>query len=241
MRGTVSSCSDAVLELQDVLVRQSGRVLLRGVSFRCHKGDLVSLVGPSGAGKSTLLKAINRLLDEEGGYSVEGNILFEGKNVREDGVDKFMLRRDVGLVLQSPVMFPGSIQANVSVAALQHGLVSRKDAPDLVHDVLERVGLWREVRDRLKEDARSLSVGQQQRLTLARALTLNPKVLLLDEPTSALDAVSANTVEELLLGLLPALSMVLVTHNALQAERLATKCYRLPCPIQLSLPLERAP
>ncbi|MCA2959237.1 MAG: phosphate ABC transporter ATP-binding protein [Silvanigrellales bacterium] len=217
----------ALLELHGVGVRKSGRVLVQDVSFSCDVGELVAVVGPSGAGKSTLLRSINRLLEEEGGYDVDGSILLAGRNVRAREVDKFFLRREVGLVLQAPVMFPGSIQGNVCVAALQHGLAKRKEAPELAHEVLERVGLWREVRDRLKDDARSLSVGQQQRLTLARTLTLKPKVLLLDEPTSALDPVSTEKVEELLLSLRPMLGMVLVTHNIGQAERLATKTCRL--------------
>lgn len=216
-----------LLELHDVGVRKSGRTLVRGVSFSCDTGELVALVGPSGAGKSTLLRSINRLLEEEGGFDVDGRILLSGRNVRAREVDKFSLRREVGLVLQSPVMFPGSILGNVCVAALQHGLVTRKDERALAEEVLERVGLWREVRDRLKDDARALSVGQQQRLTLARTLTLKPKVLLLDEPTSALDAASTEKIEELLLGLRPVLGMVLVTHNGGQAERLATKTFAL--------------
>ncbi len=200
-------------------VSVGGRVILRDVSLRIAPRQVYGLVGPSGAGKSTLLRAFNRLLDLQPGYTVSGRVLFKGRDVRAPGEDADTLRRRVGMVFQQPAVFPTSIAANVVFGARHHTPLPKAARAELVETSLRQAGLWNEVKDRLAESALRLSVGQQQRLCLARTLAVDPEVVLMDEPTSALDARSTELIEQLILELKRTRTVVLVTHNLEQARR----------------------
>lgn len=212
-----------VLETRDLWVWHGSQALLREVTVPFAAGAVTCVTGPSGAGKSTLLRALNRLLDLDPGLRVEGQVLLEGEPVYAPGVDVDRLRTRVGMLFQQPVVFPGSIRDNVLFAARRLRSLARRHWDERVHQVLAEVGLWEEVRGRLAQPAASLSVGQQQRLCLARSLILEPRVLLLDEPTSALDAGSREAIEALILRRRGRQSFVVVTHDLAQARRLADR------------------
>lgn len=208
-----------VLATEGLGVNVGGRVILRDVSLRIAPRQVYGLVGPSGAGKSTLLRAFNRLLDLQPGYTVRGRVLFKGRDVRARGEDADALRRRIGMVFQQPAVFPTSIAANVVFGARHHVPLTKAARVELVEASLRQAGLWNEVKDRLAESALRLSVGQQQRLCLARTLAVDPEVVLMDEPTSALDARSTELIEQLILELKRTRTVVLVTHNLEQARR----------------------
>lgn len=205
----------------NVRVRGTGRVLLRDVSLDVPKHRITGIIGPSGAGKSTLLKCINRLTDLMPSVEVSGQVLLDGRDVRARDCDPDDLRRRIGIVFQQPVTFHGSIRRNVTFAAKRVGLVDRKNEEQVLEESLRAANLWDEVKDRLGHTAHTLSVGQQQRLAIARTLAGNPDVLLMDEPTSALDAASTAIVERTILGLRKSKTIVVVTHHLQQARRLA--------------------
>ena len=205
----------------DVRVRGTDRMLLRDVSLSVPQHRITGIIGPSGAGKSTLLKCINRLVDLIPSVEVSGTVLFDGKDVRARDCDPDDLRRRIGIVFQQPVTFHGSIRRNVTFAAKRIGIVDGKNQEQVLEDSLRAANLWDEVKDRLHHAAHTLSVGQQQRLAIARTLAGNPDVLLMDEPTSALDAASTAIVERTILGLRKSKSIVVVTHHLQQARRLA--------------------
>lgn len=203
-----------------VRTRSDGRYLLRDVSFEIPRRMVTGIIGPSGAGKSTLLKCLNRLIDLAGTLEVSGNILFEGADTREKRIDPDDLRRRIGTVFQQPVVFPGSIARNVLFAAKRLGVSGRGSQDQLLEESLRQAGLWEEVRDRLQETAATLSVGQQQRLAIARTLAGKPDIVLMDEPTSALDPRSTELIEQTILELKKTRTVVLVTHHLSQARRL---------------------
>jgi phosphate transport system ATP-binding protein len=213
----------AVLEVRGLSVRAGRRTILRNVELRVTRGEVLCLVGPSGAGKSTLLKCLNRLVDLEPGLSVEGDVRLDGEPIYARGVDPDRLRARVGILFQRPVVFPGSVRANVLFGARHAGAVPRRRWPELAERVLREAALWDEVAGRLDEPAGTLSVGQQQRLCLARTLALDPEVVLMDEPTSALDPASTRKIEELILGLKGRRTVVLVSHDPDQARRVADR------------------
>ncbi|MBL8114386.1 MAG: ATP-binding cassette domain-containing protein, partial [Acidobacteria bacterium] len=205
----------AILAVRDltVTVKDTRRTLLRDVNLEIGPGTLTGVIGPSGAGKSTLLRCLNRLVDLYPGLEVSGRVTFHGLDTRGRGVDADDLRRRIGIVFQQPVTFPGSVEKNVLFAAKQLGLVPRKEEKTLLEQALTRAGLWKEVKDRLDKPATTLSVGQQQRLAIARTLAGRPEVLLLDEPSSALDPRSTEALEETLVALKATTTIVLVTHH----------------------------
>ena len=204
-----------------VRVRATGRMLLRDVELAvpCHR--ITGIIGPSGAGKSTLLRTINRLTDLVPSLEVTGQVLLDGEDIYARDVDADDLRRRVGIVFQQPVTFHGSIRRNVTFAAQRVGLVNRRNEQQVLESSLRDANLWDEVKDRLGHPAATLSVGQQQRLAIARALAGNPEVLLLDEPTSALDTASTAIVERTILGLRKSKTIIVVTHQLQQVRRLA--------------------
>lgn len=204
-----------------VRVRATGRTLLLDVSLDVPQNRITGIIGPSGAGKSTLLKCINRLIDLVPGVDVTGSVLLDGENVRSRHCDTDDLRRRVGMVFQQPVTFHGSIRRNVTFAARCTGVVTRANEEQLLEESLRSANLWDEVKDRLNHAAHTLSVGQQQRLAIARTLAGSPDVILMDEPTSALDAASTAIVERTILGLRKSKTIVVVTHQLQQARRLA--------------------
>jgi phosphate transport system ATP-binding protein len=193
---------------------------LKDISVDIPRHQITTIVGPSGCGKSTLLKSLNRLIEIKPKNRVEGRVLLDEQNIYDPAVDVTEVRARIGLLAQKPFPLPMSIYDNVAYGPRIHGLKHQK-MDDLVQTYLQAVELWDEVKDRLKSPATGLSVGQQQRLCLARALAVQPEVLLCDESTSALDPISARAIEKLLVSLKSAYTVVLVTHDLAQARRLA--------------------
>ena len=212
--------SEPILRIQSLSVTAQSKKLLNGVSLDIPAGGVFGIIGPSGAGKSTLLKSINRLTELNRGLSVDGEVVFKGESVYGPKADPDLLRGRIGILFQQPAVFPMSIRKNVLFAVRHLGLRPRVDFPEIIEKSLRQVALWEEVKDRLKKPALQLSVGQQQRLSLARTLATEPEMILMDEPTSALDPKSTEAIEELIKQLSEKYTVVIVTHNMQQAERL---------------------
>jgi phosphate transport system ATP-binding protein len=214
----------SVLAARNLGVSTGGRILLRAVDLDVAPGSVLGLIGPSGAGKTTLLRCLNRLIDLVPELTVTGDVLFHGAPMYGGGgrrVDVDALRARIGMIFQQPVVFPGSIAENVLFGVRHTARLPRRERPERLESALREAALWPEVEHRLGDPAASLSVGQQQRLCLARALAGRPEVLLLDEPTSSLDPRSTEAIEDLVLRLRERHAIVLVTHNLRQARRLA--------------------
>ena len=192
---------------------------LHEVAFDVPERKITALIGPSGCGKSTLLRCINRMQDLIDGVRIAGEIRFHDKNVFDPDVDVFALRRRIGMVFQKSNPFPKSIYENVAYGSRIHGLSKRAQLDEIVERSLARAGLFEEVKDRLHESALGLSGGQQQRLCIARAIAVEPEVILLDEPCSALDPIATQKIEELMQELKERYTIVIVTHNMQQAAR----------------------
>lgn len=221
---------DWVFRVSNLNVTARGRTLLRDVNVSIAPRQVFGIIGPSGAGKSTFLRCLNRLTDLTPEIRVTGEVRFHGQSVRQPGVDPDALRARIGFLFQQPVVFPKSIIENVLFGLRHLRRGSRSLFAELAERALQEAALWNEVKDRLNDSALNLSVGQQQRLCLARALATQPEALLMDEPTSALDPKSAQAIEELILKLKERHTIVLVTHNIGQARRvtdwLACVCVR---------------
>ncbi len=209
----------SVLELRNVNIFYSDNKAVNDVSFNIRRNKITAIIGPSGCGKSTLLRSLNRMNDFVDGARVEGELIFADENLYGSGVDAVEVRRRIGMVFQKPNPFPKSIYNNISWGPLINGY---KDSTDeLVERSLKQAALWEEVKDRLHESALNLSGGQQQRLCIARALAMEPEVLLMDEPCSALDPISTARIEDLLFELKSSYTIVIVTHNMQQAARIS--------------------
>jgi phosphate transport system ATP-binding protein len=195
---------------------------LKDVNLRITEKEITAFIGPSGCGKSTLIKAINRMNDLVEGCRIEGDVLLDGENIY-GSMDTNMLRKRVGMVFQKPNPFPLSIYDNIAYGPRTHGVRGRAKLDDIVEQSLRDAAIWEEVKDRLKKPALGLSGGQQQRLCIARALAVEPEVLLMDEPTSALDPISTAKIEELAMELKSNYTIVIVTHNMQQAVRISDK------------------
>ena len=215
-----------VLEVRGLCVSFGKRSILRGVNLAIQPRQVFGLIGPSGAGKSTLLKCLNRLIELSPGLRVSGDVLLDGRSIYARGVNADDLRARVGMLFQQPTVFPKSIYANVIFGLRRLGLAPRREWPRVAESALREAALWDEVKDRLREPAVRLSVGQQQRLCLARTLACDPDVVLMDEPTSALDPRSTREIEDLIVRLKQRRTVVLVTHNVAQARRV---CDWLAC------------
>ncbi len=194
---------------------------VRKVSLEIPARQVTAIIGPSGCGKSTYLRAINRMNDLIPGCRVEGQLCFDGEDVYNKKIDVTVLRKRVGMVFQKPNPFPKSIFDNVAYGPRLHGVRGRSDLQSIVEESLVQAALWDEVKDRLDRNALGLSGGQQQRLCLARALAVNPEVLLMDEPTSALDPKATARIEDLVSELRDSYTIVIVTHNMQQAARIS--------------------
>ena len=218
---------ETVLQVRALSVFAGKRQLLRTVSFSIPARQVFGVIGPSGAGKSTLLRCLNRLIDLDSSLRLEGDIHLHGRSIFAPDVDVDALRARMGILFQQPVVFPVSIYKNVLFGARHLGRVARAEWPALAERALREAALWDEVKDRLHEPGVKLSVGQQQRLCLARTLAVDPEVILMDEPTSALDAKSTEAIEELILRLKSTRTIVLVTHNLAQARRLVGSLARI--------------
>ena len=195
---------------------------LHSINMDIYENEITAFIGPSGCGKSTLLKSLNRMNDLVEGCRIEGEILLDGKNLFED-IDVNILRKRVGMVFQKPNPFPMSIYDNIAYGPRTHGLKKKSELDEIVEKSLRDAAIWDEVKDRLNKSALGMSGGQQQRLCIARALAVNPEVLLMDEPTSALDPISTGKIEELLDELRKQFTIVIVTHNMQQAARISDK------------------
>ena len=213
---------NAQLEVRGLNLAIGGQQILHDINVQIPKNKITCIIGPSGCGKSTLLKSLNRLTDSIEGISIDGNIMLGDKDIVHSGAAEITeLRRRIGLVPQRPCPLPMSIFDNVAYGCRIHGIRGRRRLYAVVKHYLSEVGLWDEVRDRLREPAIRLSIGQQQRLCLARSLAVEPEYILADEATSALDPVSSNTVEDLFVKLKENYSIVMVTHTLRQALRIA--------------------
>ena len=209
------------MEARDLNFWYGPKQALRGISMDVRPNEVTAFIGPSGCGKSTFLRCLNRMNDLVVGSRIEGRIALDGEDIYAPGTDPVLVRRRVGMVFQKPNPFPKSIYENVAWGARINGYQGSTD--DLVERCLRYAALWDEVKDRLKDNAYGLSGGQQQRLCIARALAVEPEVLLMDEPASALDPIATAKLEETILQLKEAYTIVIVTHNMQQASRVSDR------------------
>ena len=196
---------------------------LNGINMDIERNSITAFIGPSGCGKSTFLRTLNRMNDLIPNAKIEGEVIYNDKNIYDKNVDIYNLRKEVGMVFQKPNPFPMSIYDNVAYGPRTHGIHNKEKLDQIVVESLKKAAIYDEVKDNLKKSALSLSGGQQQRLCIARALAVKPKVLLMDEPTSALDPISTGKIEELALELKKDYTIVIVTHNMQQALRISDK------------------
>lgn len=194
---------------------------LKDINIDVTERQITSFIGPSGCGKSTFLKTLNRMNDLIPSVKIEGDVLYKGKNIYKKDVNVNELRREIGMVFQKPNPFPMSIYDNVAYGPRTHGITNKIKLEEIVEKALRGAAIWDEVKDRLRKSALGLSGGQQQRLCIARALAVEPEVLLMDEPTSALDPISTSRIEELTLQLKEKYTVIIVTHNMQQAVRIS--------------------
>jgi phosphate transport system ATP-binding protein len=213
--------ADAALQAVDLTLGFGQRTILSNITTNVQRGAITALIGPTGSGKSTLLRTFNRMNDKVTSYRHGGDVLLDGRSIWHPGVDLMSLRRRVGMLFQRPNPFPMSIMDNVVAGVRAHKMASRSGMREIAKQRLTEVGLWDAVSTRLKDSPFRLSGGQQQLLCLARALAVDPQVLLLDEPTSSLDPLATESIEALISTLTPKITVVIVTHNLAQARRIA--------------------
>jgi phosphate transport system ATP-binding protein len=212
---------EAVFDAEKVGIFYGKKQALIDVSMRIRRGQITALIGPSGCGKTTFLRSLNRMNDPVPGFRIEGQILYHGNDIYGSNVDTVEVRRRIGMVFQKPNPFPKSIYDNIAWAPKNLGM--RQGLAERVEKALRGAALWDEVKDRLKDSALGLSGGQQQRLCIARAIAIEPDVLLLDEPASALDPIATGAIEDLMHSLKGRFTIVIVTHNMQQAARVADR------------------
>ena len=215
---------DPILQVKDLDLWYGAHQALHSVSMDIPEKSITAFIGPSGCGKSTFLKTLNRMNDLVPGVKITGEVRYRGEDIYAPGTDVCRLRREIGMVFQKPNPFPMSIYDNIAYGPRTHGIRSKTKLDELVERSLRGAAIWDEVKDRLKKNALGLSGGQQQRLCIARALAVEPAVLLMDEPTSALDPASTMRIEELMASLKESYTVVIVTHNMQQAARISDKC-----------------
>ncbi|MEE0796724.1 MAG: phosphate ABC transporter ATP-binding protein PstB [Anaerovoracaceae bacterium] len=196
---------------------------LKNINLNMQANEITAFIGPSGCGKSTLIKSLNRMNDLVEGCRITGNVRLDGEDIYGSGMDINMLRKRVGMVFQKPNPFPMSIYDNIAFGPRTHGIKSKAKLDDIVERSLRDAAIWDEAKDRLKKSALGMSGGQQQRLCIARALAVQPEVLLMDEPTSALDPISTSKIEDLAIELKKQYTIIIVTHNMQQAVRISDK------------------
>jgi phosphate transport system ATP-binding protein len=213
---------EVVFDVRNLDAYYGGEVpALAGVSMKMHRGQITAIIGPSGCGKSTYIRSLNRMNDSIAGFHVDGQVLYHGHDIYGAGADRVEVRRRIGMVFQKPNPFPKSIYDNIAWAPRNLGM--KQNLNERVERALRGAALWDEVKDRLKESALGLSGGQQQRLCIARAIAIEPDVLLLDEPASALDPIATASIEDLMHTLKRRYTIVIVTHNMQQAARVADR------------------
>lgn len=212
-----------IIEVQDMCLWYGATQALHHVNIEIPEKSITALIGPSGCGKSTFLKTLNRMNDLVPGVKITGDITYKGTDIFSPAIDVSELRRQVGMVFQKPNPFPMSIYDNIAYGPRTHGITNRAKLDEIVEQSLRGAAIWEEVKDRLKKSALGLSGGQQQRLCIARALAVEPEVLLMDEPTSALDPISTSKIEELASELKEKYTIIMVTHNMQQAARISDR------------------
>lgn len=210
-----------IITAKDLCLWYGENQALKNIDIAIPENSITAFIGPSGCGKSTFLKTLNRMNDLIPIVKITGDVSYNGANIFDRTVDVNELRRDVGMVFQKPNPFPMSIYDNIAYGPRTHGITNKLKLDEIVEGALRDAAIWDEVKDRLKKNALGLSGGQQQRLCIARALAVQPKVLLMDEPTSALDPISTSRIEELVLELKDKYTIVMVTHNMQQAVRVS--------------------
>jgi phosphate transport system ATP-binding protein len=210
---------EAVFEVHDLTVRYGGVTAVEGITFDVFKKQITALIGPSGCGKSTLIRCFNRMNDLVPSATVEGSVMYHGQDLYGGTVDPVEVRKLIGMVFQKPNPFPKSIYDNIAFGPRVLGM--KGDMDEIVERALRRAALWDEAKDRLKDNAYGMSGGQQQRLCIARALAIEPDVILMDEPCSALDPISTGRIEDLMEELKRNYSIMIVTHNMQQAARVS--------------------
>ena len=210
-----------IITVKDMCLWYGEHQALKDVNIAIPEKSITAFIGPSGCGKSTFLKTLNRMNDLIPGVKITGDIRYEGTDIFSKEVDVNQLRKEVGMVFQKPNPFPMSIYDNIAYGPRTHGITNRVQLDEIVERALRDAAIWDEVKDRLKKNALGMSGGQQQRLCIARALAVEPKVLLMDEPTSALDPISTSRIEELAMELKETYTIVMVTHNMQQAVRVS--------------------
>ena len=211
----------SIFSVQDLCLWYGAHQALQDITMEIPEHGITALIGPSGCGKSTFLKTLNRMNDLIPGVRITGKVEYQGQDIYAPDVDVNDLRKKIGMVFQKPNPFPMSIYDNVAYGPRTHGIKNRAKLDELVEQSLRGAAIWDEVKDRLKKNALGLSGGQQQRLCIARALAVEPQVLLMDEPTSALDPISTSRIEELAMQLREQYTIVIVTHNMQQAVRIS--------------------
>ena len=212
-----------IMTVNDLCLWYGQSQALKDVNINIPEKSVTALIGPSGCGKSTFLKTLNRMNGLIPGVRVTGEVCYQGQDIFASSVDVNQLRKEIGMVFQKPNPFPMSIYDNIAYGPRTHGVRSKVKLDDIVEQALRRAAIWDEVKDRLKKSALGLSGGQQQRLCSARALAVEPQVLLMDEPTSALDPISTSRIEELAIELKDRYTIVIVTHNMQQAARISDR------------------
>jgi phosphate transport system ATP-binding protein len=214
-----SRTKDTVFSLEGLTVRYGSFTAVRDISFDIPRNEITALIGPSGCGKSTVLRCLNRMNDLIVGAEIDGKVIYNGEDIYAEGVDAVEVRRRIGMVFQKPNPFPKTIYDNIAFGPRLNGVKENMD--DLVERSLRSAALWDEVKDKLKESGLSLSGGQQQRLCIARAIAVDPDVILMDEPCSALDPIATLKIEELMREMKQDYTIVIVTHNMQQAARVS--------------------
>ena len=210
-----------LITVQDMCLWYGPTQALKNISIRIPEKSITALIGPSGCGKSTFLKTLDRMNDLIPTVKITGEVKYRGQNIFDPSVEVNELRRQIGMVFQKPNPFPMSIYDNIAYGPRTHGIRAKAKLDEIVEQSLRDAAIWDEVKDRLKKSALGLSGGQQQRLCIARALAVQPDVLLMDEPTSALDPISTSKIEELAIGLKDRYTIIIVTHNMQQAVRIS--------------------
>lgn len=210
-----------IISSKDVHLSYGNFEALHGITMDFKQNELTALLGPSGCGKSTFLRCINRMNDDIANVEITGKIKFEDQNIYSPKTDLVWLRKEVGMVFQQPTPFPFSVYNNIAYGLKLAGIKDKELIDQRVEESLKQAAIWREVKDNLNKNAQSFSGGQQQRICIARALAVHPKVVLLDEPTSALDPISSSEIEETLLNLKNDFTFIMVTHNLQQASRIS--------------------
>lgn len=213
---------DSILSIKNLNLHYGDFHALKNVNMEIPRNEITAYIGPSGCGKSTLLKTLNRMNDLVEGCKIEGEVKLDGVDIYKD-IDTNELRKRVGMVFQKPNPFPMSIYDNIAYGPRTHGIHSKARLDEIVEKSLTDAAIWDEVKDKLKKSALAMSGGQQQRLCIARALAVEPEVLLMDEPTSALDPISTSKIEDLALELKKRYTIVIVTHSMQQATRISDK------------------